>query len=353
MDLLGSPIRNLVSVTVFMAAVLVLATLAYMAAGWPFSDAFYMVVLTLWSVGYDEVRPISTPFLHFVTIATIILGCTGMIFFTGALVQFFTVTQLQQLFGLRRVQSEIDKLENHVIVCGFGRIGVMLARGLSTGGTRFVVLELNERRAAEARDAGYLCVLGDATSEDALNAAGIARARLLATVLPNDALNIFITLTARSLNRQIEIIARGEMPTTESKLIQAGANKVVLPTHIGAERITEMILFPEAARFIRSSEKMRELERSLRGLGLEIAVVVVPEKGALTGLSIAEIERRVQGAFFIVQLNRRDGDSIGQPGKELRVAAGDGVLVLARSAAAASTFFNAPPEKVRAGRVAY
>jgi len=95
-------------------------------------------------------------------------------------------------------------------------------------------------------------------------------------VLPNDAANVFITLSARALNPCLEIIARGEMPSTESKLIQAGANKVVLPTHIGAERIAELILFPETARMLRSSDMFSALERSLRGLGLDMAVVVVP-----------------------------------------------------------------------------
>jgi voltage-gated potassium channel len=139
------------------------------------------------------------------------------------------------------------------------------------------------------------------------------RARTLATVLPNDAANVFITLSARALNPGIEIIARGEVPSTESKLIQAGANKVVLPTHIGVERIAEMILFPETARMLRSSSKFIELERSLRGLGLNMAVVVVADKGSLTGLSIEQIERRADGRFFIIQLNRKGGGSAAKP----------------------------------------
>ncbi len=139
-------------------------------------------------------------------------------------------------------------------------------------------------------------------------AAGIARARALATVLPNDSANVFITLSARSLNSTIEIIARGDAVSTERKLIHAGADKVVLPTHIGAERIAEILLFPETSRFIRESERMRELEKQLRNLGLVIEVVVAPENGALTGLTVEEIEFRTYSAFFIVQINRRDGE---------------------------------------------
>jgi voltage-gated potassium channel len=278
------------------------------------------------------------------------LGCTGMILLTGALVQFLTITQLQQIFGGRRVKAEIDKLENHVIVIGFGRIGAMLAKELKAGGAPFVMLESDDKRAAAVRELGYLCLVGDATSEKSLLEAGVERARTLASVLPNDAANVFITLSARALNPRLEIIARGEMPSTESKLIQAGANKVVLPTHIGAERIAELILFPETARMLRSSDMFNALERSLRGLGLDMAVVVVPEKGALTGLSIEQIERRAEGKFFVVQLNRQGGDSITSPDRGLMVQGGDGVVIVSRSGQAARAMFEAPAEKVRAGR---
>ncbi|MEI7791297.1 MAG: potassium channel family protein [Alphaproteobacteria bacterium] len=350
MELLGSPGRTLVSIIGFMLAVIVLATLAYMGEGWSFADASYMVLLTVYTVGYGEVHPIATPYLHGVTMALMFLGCTGMILLTGALVQFLTITQLQQIFGGRRVKAEIEKLENHVIVIGFGRIGAMLAKELKAGGAPFVVLESDDRRAAAVRELGYLCLVGDATSEKSLLEAGVGRARTLASVLPNDAANVFITLSARALNPGLEIIARGEMPSTESKLIQAGANKVVLPTHIGAERIAELILFPETARMLRSSDMFSALERSLRGLGLDMAVVVVPEKGALTGLSIEQIERRAEGKFFVVQLNRQGGDSITSPDRGLTVLGGDGVVIVSRSGQAARAMFEAPAEKVRAGR---
>ena len=350
MELLGSPVRTLVSIVLFMLAVIALATAAYMGAGWSFSDAGYMVLLTIYTVGYGEVHPITTPYLRAVTLSLMFVGCTGMILLTGALVQFLTITQLQQILGGRRVKAEIDKLENHVIVIGFGRIGVMLAQELKAGGAPFVVLEQSEKRAAEVRELGHLCLVGDATSEAALLDAGIARARTLASVLPNDAANVFITLSARALNPNIEIIARGEVPSTEKKLIQAGANKVVLPTHIGAERIAELILFPETARMLRTSETFSELERSLRGLGLDMAVVVVPEKGALTGLSIEQIERKADGKFFIIQLNRQGGDTITSPDRALKVQGGDGVVIISRSGQAARAMFEAPAEKVRAGR---
>jgi len=348
--LTGSPLRNLTSIIIFMLVVASLSTAAYMSAGWSFSDALYMVLLTVYTVGYGEVRPINTPFLHMVTMGTIVLGCTGMIMVTGALVQVFTFSQIQQLLGENRVKTDIHRLKGHVIICGFGRIGVMLAKDLSAGGSAFVVLERDEARLTQARELGYLCWQGDATDESALLAVGVERARLLATVLPNDAANVFITLSARSLNPALQIIARGEEPSTESKLIQAGANKVVLPTHIGAERIAEMILFPETARFIRGSERMLDFEKVLRDLGLEMEVVVAAEKTAVVGTSIEDLESRAKGAFFVVQINRREGETVTRPPGDLRIEAGDGLVVVGRSGSRVNTLFTAPAERPRAGR---
>jgi voltage-gated potassium channel Kch len=347
------PSRNLIRGALFMLVVWTAATTAYWYAGWSFQDALYMVTLTVFTVGYGEVRPIDTMYLHVVTMATMAFGCTGMIFLTGALIQFMTFNSLQQILGGRRVQAEIDKLENHVIVCGYGRMGVELAKALKDGRAPVVVLEQSDRRVADAREAGHLCFQGDATNEDTLRDVGIERAQALASVLPNDATNVFITLSARNLNSKIKIIARGDAVSTERKLLHAGANKVVLPTHIGAERIAEMLLFPETSRLIREDGPMRDLDRSLRGLGLVMEVVVVPEGGVLTDLTIEEIEARSSGAFYIVQVNRRDGHSVAAPDKSTRVHAGDGVVAVGRSGQAINAAFAAPREQVRAGRTLF
>jgi voltage-gated potassium channel len=281
----------------------------------------------------------------------IAFGCTGMIILTGALVQVFTVAQISQILGFKRLNTEIDRLKDHVIICGFGRIGVMLAADLKGGASPFVVMDRSDARIAEARALGYLCLQADAADEAALHSAGVARARVLATVLPDDAANVFITLTARSLNRDLQIIARGEQPSTESKLLYAGANKVVLPTHIGAERIAEMILHPETARFLRGSERMVDFEKTLRNLGLHLEMVTVPEASGAVGATIGEVEQRARGAFYVVQLDRRGGDTVTRPEPVTRIEAGDGVLVVSRAEIAAVTaILHAPPERVRAGR---
>jgi voltage-gated potassium channel Kch len=328
--LLASPLRNLVMGGSFVLIICAIATCGYLAAGWSLGDALYMVVITIYTVGYDEVRAASTPFLRANTMMLIVLGCTGMIFLTGALVQFITITQFEQLFGTRRMKNEIEQLADHVIICGFGRIGSMLAQELAAVRTPFIVLERSDRRFAEARDLGYLCLQSDATDEHTLQLAEVGRARVLATVLPDDAANVFITLSARSLNPTLEIIARGEVASTERKLYQAGANRVVMPAHIGAERIAQMILFPESEHLLQGSERMRAFQAQLLRLGLDVLTHPVSAESRCVGLSLAETEALGTGSFFIVGLERQEGEAISRPPPETVLQAGDGLVLVTR-----------------------
>ncbi len=316
--------------SLFVFTVSVIATLAYMLNGWSFNDAFYMTVITVFSVGYEEVRPVDTVMLRLVTGMLIIVGCTGMIYLTGALVQFITFGLLQELLGATRMTKQISDLEDHVIVCGFGRTGKMLAKELMQGKAKFVVIEPDQTRCLEAKAMGYLTLNADAIEENALRQAGIAKARALASVVSSDPINVFITLSARSLNKSIQIIARGEDPSTEKKLLQAGANAVILPTHIGAEQIASLILFPAIAGVIQASERRRQMEIDLRTLGLEIEVVAMAEGSLFAGRSVEEIEQRSDNSFFIIAVERSGVKTAERPAPHMRIYPGDGVTVIGR-----------------------
>ncbi len=332
--LANSPFRNLLLVVAAMLVVGACSVIAYMAAGWSLADALYMVLLTVYTVGYGEVRPIDTPYLHAVTMATIVVGCTGMIVLTGVLVQALTFSQIRQLMGANRMRSDISKLKNHVVVCGYGRIGVMLARDLAAGGAPFVILERDESRVEEARSAGHLALQGDATDEGSLRAVGIEHATIMATVLPGDATNVFITLTARGLNATLRIIARGEAPSTEKKLIQAGADQVILPAHISAERIASMILYPHQATDTGDQRRMREVTTVLGDLGLELEVTVAAEGGALVGRTVEAVQAAADGALLVVAINRRGGETVDRPTGIVVVGPGDGVVTVGRPGSA-------------------
>jgi voltage-gated potassium channel Kch len=329
-NLLASPLRNLVGGLIFIVTVGLLAVAAYMACGWPAGDALYMVVMTIYTVGYGEVRPVNTPELRAITMALIVAGCTGMIFLTGVLIQLITASQLQQFLGTRRMQKDIAALDGHIVICGYGRIGQMLARELQAARRDCVVLERDEARLALARSHGLLVLQADATQEESLQAAGIGRAQALATVLPDDAANVFITLSARGLNRTLTIIARGEAPTTEKKLLQAGADRVVMPAHIGAERVAELILFHDLARMLDGAGGHGDLARDLRRLGLELEVVAAGAGSRAAGMSVAALEQAAAGAFLVVALSRAQGDSLLQPQPDAVIAPGDGVALVGR-----------------------
>jgi Trk K+ transport system NAD-binding subunit len=323
--------RNLILGVAFVLIVASFAVLGYMHNGWSFADALYMVVLTVFTVGYGEVHPIDTPELRSITIVLMLLGCTGMIYLTGALVQFLTLTQIKEFLGSTRMHRQIEDLRDHVVICGFGRTGKMLAKELSSAKATFVVIEPNHTRFVEARELGYLCMHADAAEETVLKQAGVERARALATVVSSDPVNVFITLSARSLNGSVQIIARGEEISTEKKLFQAGANAVVLPAHIGAEQIASLILFPSIAGVMESSDRRRQMELDLHTLGLEIEVVIAAAGSAFAGMTVEEIERKAERSFFVIAVEQAGSGKADRPLPGTRINAGDGITILGRS----------------------
>jgi Trk K+ transport system NAD-binding subunit len=327
----NNPWRNLAGGLLYLAAVIALATVAYVLAGWSWADSFYFVIMTVFTVGYTELHPIATPEMRAITISTIVLGCTGMIFLTGALIQFISFNQFQQLVGTRRMKTQIDSMSGHVIVCGYGRIGHMLTEELSIGGVKFVIVDRDEDTLASAKEKGHLVWLGDAADETVLKAVGVERARTLATVVPNDAVNVFITLSARDLNKKLEIIARSEAPSTKRKLLQAGANSVVEPSHIGAEHIAQLILFPRTSRFTEGTHRIRALAAGLRTLGLELEVMAVSPDSTLAGATVEAVERDTTGSVFVIAVNRKNGETVTRPDPSTIVEPGDGVVMITRA----------------------
>jgi len=311
-----------------MVANIVIAVIGYIFTGASVVDAFYMVIVTIFSVGYDEMVPVDTPAMKIFTAGFIVMGCTSLIYFTGALVQFLTEGQIRRALGIRRMTREISKLKNHVIICGYGRIGHVLATELETVGREFVLIEKNETRVKEASDHNYLVVVGDATNEGALKEAGIDKAVSLATVLPDDAMNVFITLTARNLNPGIGIIARGEVPSTEMKLRQAGANRVVLPAHIGAERIAHLLIHPTAAQFVEDEALSHNFRQELTEIGMRLREIPVGDDPKYIGKLIRDCDVSGFGGYLIAALRRADGESIGNPSPNTVIEKDDRLVVI-------------------------
>lgn len=325
---MNTSFRRIVVGGIFFGLTLVIAVIGYMLAGWSVFDSVYMVVITIFGVGYGEVRPIESNALRAFTIFVIVAGTSAAVYTVGAVVQSFTEGDINRALGVRRMMKMIESLEGHVIICGFGRMGQILARELHQGKQDFVIIDNDGDRTAEAAELGYLVLTGNATDEDVLDLARIRCARFLTTVLPSDASNVFITLTARGMNPDLLILSRGEFPTTEQKLRLAGADHVVLPATIGAHRIAHMIRHPAALSFLDKNDGSSTLNELLGRLDIQIDELVIPENSSLVGAMVRDVELQGDTAYLIIALRRSDGSSIVHPPNHTVLEGGDTIILM-------------------------
>ncbi|MCA9434658.1 MAG: potassium channel protein [Candidatus Omnitrophica bacterium] len=310
-----------------------LAILGYWLAGWSFIDSVYMVIITIYGVGYGEVKPVDTPGLRLYTIVVIVVGTGAILYFIGGFVQMVMEGQINQALGARKKTKGIESLKDHAIICGYGRMGQILARELHATKHPFVIVDNNEERMAQAEAMGFLVVQGDAAEEESLKHAGVERATSLATVLPNDAVNVFITLTARNLNKDLTIYARGEIPSTEAKLLQAGANQVVLPATIGGHRLAHMIVRPAASDFLDQLPNISAVNDDLEQLGVQIHEIPIPKDSPFADRTIGDLEVEGEGAFLVVAVQRGNGALFRRPEPEFEIGSGDKVIVIGHGSA--------------------
>jgi voltage-gated potassium channel len=246
-----------------LGAIVVIGVAGYVMAGWPLIDALYMVIITIFGVGYGEVRSVDHPAMKFFTMGLIVAGCSAGLWVIGGLVEFMADGKIREALGRRRMSQQIEEMTGHAIVCGFGRVGQILSRDLAEAGMPLLVVDTSPERLALAESLGYPTVAGDAAEERTLRAAHIDTAKVVAVVLPDDAANVFVTLSARELSDSVQIIARGERPDTERKLLRSGATRVVLPAAAGANRIARMITHPPPECLLADAVNMNELNQHL------------------------------------------------------------------------------------------
>ncbi len=306
-----------------LGAIFVVAVAGYCVAGWDVVDAIYMTVITLSTVGFREVAPLGWE-LKLFTSLIIVFGVSVAVYIGGGFVQMVAEGEIAKAMGVRRATREIERLTNHIIICGFGRMGEVLAGELHRIGTKFVVVEGESERIAHATSLGYLALLGDATEEDALLEAHVGDAKTVVTTLPSDADNVFITLTSRNLKPDLQIIARGEFPSTEKKLIQAGADRVVLPAATGAMRMAALITRPSIVELI-------EVVAGRTISEVETDELTIPSGSPLVGVSVRDSETRSRHGLLIVAIGRPDGAFQFNPDADTIFEAGHRIIVMGRS----------------------
>ena len=229
-----------------LCAVLVVGTIGYVVLGFSVLDALYQTVTTVTTVGFREVQPL-TPIGQVFTIALILTGVGTALYTLGVLLEALIEGDLRKHVGRRRMDKTISRMTGHTIVCGWGRVGVSSTHYLVGTGQHVVVVD---RDPARLQDVEYPTVLGDVTDDQVLAAAGIDRARALIAALDTDADNVYVTLSARALRPDLVIIARARSASSTSKLLRAGADRVVNPQRIGGRRMAAFALQPHVAEFL-------------------------------------------------------------------------------------------------------
>ena len=316
----------------FFAATCLAGVIGYRVAGWDLADSVYMVVITIFGVGYGEVRPVDTPELRMFTSGLIVAGYGAAVYAVGGFVQFVTEGEINRALGARRMTKEIQKLKNHTIVCGYGRVGRILTKRLTEIGSDVVVVDSDPAKVVAAEAAGLRVVNGDAAEESVLREAGIDEAAQLATVLPSDSANVFVTLTATGISRHLIVIARAEDPASESKLTRSGADHVILPAAIGADRIANLITRPSAEEILAGGEHFRlDLGEELGQLGLRIEELTLPSSSPLIGKPVRMIEVGGNHGFLIVGLVHPNGEVDVNPEEDVLLSEGDKVIVMGHS----------------------
>jgi len=303
-----------------LTVIFVATVLSYHALGYDWLDAVWMVVITVSSVGYGE-QSEANPETKMLSIAVIVFGLSAAAYTIGGLLQMITEGELERALGRRKMTRDIERLKDHVVICGFGRMGEMLARDLKSMRRLFLIVDNDSERIADAETHRYLCLSGDATEEETLREAGIERASSLVTGLPNDAASVFITLTSRNLNPNLQIIARAEHPSTEKKLRQAGADRVVMPALVGARQMARLITRPSTA-------DLMELVAETSFLDYELDEIAVPDDSKMAQVTVRETEAHRRHRLLVVAVKEKDGNMVLNPDAEYRFKSGDIVIFM-------------------------
>jgi len=313
-------LRQFVYSVALLFVLLLLGTYGYyLLEGWSFFDALYMTVITLSTVGFGEVHPLSPEGRVFTIL--LIMGGVGVAFYVFTMITETIVSgQLQDFLGRRRIEAKLAALHDHYIICGYGRIGRHICHMIAKE-VPFVVIEYNHEVAKEIEKEGFIYFEGDATQEEVLKKVGIERAKGLVSVLKSDADNVYITLTARGLNPKLFIIARADEEHVEKKLKRAGADKVVSPYLIGARRMALIILRPAVTDFL-------ELATPEQNVELQLEEVRVRAKSDLVGKTLMESGIRQFSGAIILAIKKVTGEMIFNPPPDYVFEEDDTVVAL-------------------------
>jgi voltage-gated potassium channel len=313
--------RRLGGALLLLVAVLAAGTVGYLLLGFGLLDALYQTVTTVSTVGFREVRPLSAAGKGF-TIVLILFGVGAALYAFSVLIETLIEGRLLELVGRRRMERTITAMRDHVIICGWGRVGRSIAAEVTSSGRTPVVIDEDAERLA---DCPHPTVLGDATDDAVLTAAGIERAAALVAAVDVDAANSFITLSARALRPDLFIVARVRSVDSEDKLLRAGADRVVNPQHIGGARMAAFVLRPNVAEFLDVVMQERNLQFRLEELR-------IGADSPVAGQTLRDAHLRDRTGALALALRTPDGGFLTNPPPDTRLEAGQIVIAIGTEA---------------------
>ena len=308
-------------------ALIAVGTLGFHAIeGWDWFEAFYGTLMTVSTIGAEPVNRLSHNGRIF-NVVLIFLGLGVVGFAIGSLTRAAIEFELGQFFGRRRMEKEIANKKDHIIICGFGRVGRRIAAEIAARKVPLIIIERDPERAKLAQQSGYSLIIGDASSEAVLKEARIETAAGLASAVTSDAQNVYIVLTARGIAPKIPILARASEDDAESKLLRAGATAVTSPYSYAGQRMARMLTRPNVQTFI--DVALSSLSEG--GLDLQIEEILVSDGSPILGSSLAESDIRKRLGIIILAIRRRSGTIEFNPGADHTISPGDYLIAMGDS----------------------
>ncbi|HKH10137.1 MAG TPA: potassium channel protein [Rubrobacter sp.] len=319
----GEAARRIRLAVLMLLGIIVVGTMGYLVLGWTFLDALYMTVITVGTVGFEEVRDLDESVAgRLWTIVLIISGVAVLGYATTSLVALAVEGTVRDYFRSRRMRQEIAKLSGHYILCGYGRVGRQVAAEFALDGTPFVVVEQDPRTLEECLRRGYPALFGEAADDDVLREAGILRARGLVAAVDSDADNVFVVLSARKLNPNLHIVARASTDESAAKLEIAGADRTLSPYAVGGRRLASLATQPLVVDFL------DVVTRGEKGIEFRLEEFAVPDDSAIAGRTIGELSIGESTGAIVLAFRTKEGNFDTTPSANDRLQAGDTLIVL-------------------------
>jgi voltage-gated potassium channel len=316
-----SLLKRLAIAIVALLSILCLGTVGFhYLEGWSFPESLYATVVTLSTVGYGDFIPHTGEGMMF-TVFLIIVGVGTMLYTVGLITETMIEGRLNIILGKGRLEKMVKKMQDHYIICGCGRIGRLICKELAEEKVDFVVIDNNQEVIQGIEEEGYLHYKGDATQDKTLLAAGIKKAKGIICVLPSDAENLYVILTARELNQDIFILSRSEDEESEKRLLRAGANRVESPYMMGGMRMAMAILRPAMLDFV-------ELTTMKQSLELRMDEIAVCEGSSYIGKSLEDSQIRQKFGLIVVAVKKESGKMIFNPMAKYVLESNDKLIVL-------------------------